>query len=96
MPTGTTHAVRLPLAVVEQLDRLANITHRPKTFLAAEAIVSYVTREATIIEGINRGLADTEAGRFVPHDAAMARLEATIAARTSKCRSKLPSLLSRE
>jgi predicted transcriptional regulator len=38
----------------------------------------HVEREAEIIEGIERGLADMKAGRLVPHDEAMARLEATI------------------
>jgi predicted transcriptional regulator len=39
-----------------------------------------VARETAIIEGIERGLADMEAGCLVPHDEAVARLEAMIVA----------------
>jgi predicted transcriptional regulator len=80
MPASTTLTIRLTPEVKERLGRLADTTHRTKSFLAAEAITSYVAREAEIIEGIERGLADAKAGRLVPHDEAMARLEATIAA----------------
>ena len=80
MPTSTTLTVRLSPVVKERLGRLAHATHRTKSFLAAEAIAAYVAREAEIIEGITSGLADMQAGRLVPHDEAMARLEATLAA----------------
>lgn len=62
----------------EQLGRLADATDRTKSFLASEAISQYVAREFEIIEGIERGLADAKAGRLVPHDEAMARLDGTI------------------
>ena len=80
MPASTTLTIRLTPEVKEQLGRLADTTHRTKSFLAAEAIAKYVARETEIIEGIERGLADIAAGRLVPHDEAMARLEATIVA----------------
>ncbi len=79
MPTSTTLTVRLKPAVVkQQLGRLADATRRTKSFLAAEAIAAYVTREADILAGIERGLDDMRAGRLVPHDEAMARLDATV------------------
>ncbi len=80
MPASTTLTIRLPREVKERLGGLADTTHRTKSFLAAEAITAYVTREAEIIGGIERGLTDMKAGRLVPHDEAMTRLEATIAA----------------
>ncbi len=69
--------ITLPLAsrVKAKLDRLAEITHRGDARLAAEAIAEYVDRELDIIEGIERGLSDVEAGRVVPHDEAMARID---------------------
>ncbi len=48
--------------------------------LAAEAVESYVNRELRIIEGIQRGLADMEAGRVTPHKEAMDRIDAAIEA----------------
>jgi predicted transcriptional regulator len=80
MAASTTLTIRLTPELKEQLGRLADSTHRTKSFLAAEAITKYVVREAEIIQGIERGLADMKAGRLVPHEEAMARLEATIAA----------------
>jgi predicted transcriptional regulator len=79
MPS-TTLTIRLAPEVKERLGRLAASTHRSKSFLAAEAVARYVEEEAAVILGIEQGLADAEAGRLVPHDEAMARLEATIAA----------------
>jgi predicted transcriptional regulator len=78
MPTSTTLTVRLKPGVKQQLGRLADATRRTKSFLAAEAIAAYVTREADILAGIERGLDDMRAGRLVPHDEAMARLDATV------------------
>jgi predicted transcriptional regulator len=80
MPGTTTLTIRLTPEVKERLGRLADSTQRSKSFLAAEAIADYVAREAEIIEGIERGLADMKAGRLVPHDEAMARLEASATA----------------
>lgn len=70
MPARKTLTIRLTPEVKEQLGRLADTTHRTKSFLAAEAIATYVARETAIIEGIERGLADMAAGRLVPHDEA--------------------------
>jgi predicted transcriptional regulator len=80
MPASATLTIRLTPEAKERLSRIAAATHRTKSFLAAEAIGRYVEREAEIIEGVERGLADMKAGRLAPHEEAMARLEATIAA----------------
>lgn len=71
--------VRLPEDTKQRLERLAAHTRRSKSFLAGEAIADYVARELDIVEGIERGLADMEAGRVVPHEEAMTQLRATIA-----------------
>jgi predicted transcriptional regulator len=78
MPVSTTLTIRLTPEAKEQLSHLAQVTHRSKSFLAAEAIAKYISRESEIVAGIERGLADMKAGRVVPHDEAMARLENTI------------------
>lgn len=61
-----------------KLERIATDTRRSKSFLAAEAISAYVDRELDIIEGIKRGMEDVTAGRVVPHDDAMAEINAVI------------------
>jgi predicted transcriptional regulator len=78
MNASTTMTIRVPAELKEKLDRLASGTRRSRSYLAAEAVTSYVERELTIIEGIQRGLADVEAGRVIPHEEAMAELYAII------------------
>lgn len=76
MPS-TTLTVRLSPELKDQLASLAEHTQRTRSFLANEAIEHYVRRELAIVAGIERGLADLQAGRVAPHedvDAQMARL----------------------
>ncbi len=78
MSASETLTIRLTPEVKERLGHLAAVTRRTKSFLAAEAIASYVDREAEIIGAIERGLEDTRAGRVLSHDEAMAKLRTTI------------------
>jgi predicted transcriptional regulator len=80
MSASTTMTIRVTPALKEKLGRLAQDTRRTRSYLAAEAVEAYVNRELQIIEGIQRGLADMKAGRVTPHDEAMARIDAAIAA----------------
>ncbi len=56
--------LRLPEALVAQLDQLASATMRSKSFLAIEALKSYLERESWQIQDIHGGLAEAEAGEF--------------------------------
>ena len=78
MSTSATMTIRIATDTKRKLERLAADTRRSKSFLAAEAVTAYVERELAIIEGVQRGLADVETGRVVPHDEAMAELQAVI------------------
>lgn len=78
MADSTTMSIRLSSETKAQLGLLATATRRSKSFLAAEAVAAYVTRERAIVEGIERGRADVKAGNTVPHDAAMAEVDALI------------------
>ena len=80
MTASTTMTIRISPDVKEKLERIAAGTRRSKSFLAGEAVAAYVDRELEIIEGIERGRADAEAGRIVPHDEAMAEIHAAIEA----------------
>jgi predicted transcriptional regulator len=77
--TTSTMTIRVSTTVKEKLERLAHDTRRSKSFLAAEAVTAYVERELEIIDGIQRGLADVEAGRVVPHAQVMAEARQIIA-----------------
>lgn len=78
--TSTTVTIRMDEQIKAKLDRLASDTRRSRSFLAAEAVSSYVERELAIIDGVQRGLADADAGRVVPHDKAMDEVDAAIEA----------------
>jgi predicted transcriptional regulator len=78
MASSTTMTIRIDPLVKEKLGRLADGTRRSRSYLAAEAVAAYVDRELEIIEGIQRGLDDVEAGRTVSHEEAMAEIDALI------------------
>jgi len=78
MTASTTMTIRLDPQLKAKLGRLADGTRRSRSFLAAEAVETYVDRELAIIEGIERGLADVEAGRTVSHEDAMVSLRQVI------------------
>ena len=80
MAETTTLSVRISPETRDRLERLAKGTRRSKSFLAGQAIEGYLDRELEILEGIERGLEDMRAGRVIPHEEAMDRLEETIAA----------------
>ncbi len=77
--SSMTMTIRVPTDVGDKLARLAKGTRRSRSFLAAEAVAAYVDRELSIIDGIEQGMADVAAGRVVPHDIAMDRVDAAIA-----------------
>ena len=75
---STTLTVRLTQDLKARLGKLAERTQRTKSFLAGEAIGTYVERELEIVTGIEHGLDDMKAGRVVPHEEVMADIGATI------------------
>ena len=72
MSTSTTMTIRLDPRLKAKLGKLADGTRRSRSFLAAEAVEAYVDRELAIVEGIEHGLADIEAGRTLSHEDTMA------------------------
>lgn len=75
---STTMTIRLDPQLKAKLGRLAEGTRRNRSFLAAEAVETYVDRELAIIEGIQRGVADVTAGRTIGHEEAMATVQRAI------------------
>ncbi|WP_404405396.1 CopG family ribbon-helix-helix protein [Pelagibacterium halotolerans] len=78
MPETTTLTVRISPETKAKLDRIAELTQRSKSFLAAKALDAYATRELEICEKIQEGIEDVKAGRVVSHEDAMAELYAEI------------------
>ena len=66
MASSATLTVRLPKKVKDRLGELARHTRRTRSYLAGEAIASFVDREIAIVEGIKRGLREHR-GQAGPH-----------------------------
>jgi predicted transcriptional regulator len=60
--------LRVPVEVKQQLDKLADATHRSKSWLAGEAIQRYLELEAWQIGEIQQALQEAEAGDFASDD----------------------------
>jgi predicted transcriptional regulator len=56
--------VRLAAEVKERLDRLAEVTSRSRSWLAAEAISGYIAAQEWQIAEIESGIRDADAGDF--------------------------------
>jgi predicted transcriptional regulator len=68
MAKSTTMTVRLPAAVSTKLGALARDLKRTKSFLAGEAIASFVERNAWQVEEIKASLKEAGSGApAVPH-----------------------------
>jgi RHH-type rel operon transcriptional repressor/antitoxin RelB len=66
--TSSVLTLRISDSVKEQLDHLAEATHRSKSFLAAEAISRYLENEAWQIKEINLALDEADRGEFASDD----------------------------
>lgn len=60
----TTLTLRVPSAIKEQLDKLADATHRSKSYLAGEAIRQYLELESWQIGEIQQALQEADANDF--------------------------------
>jgi RHH-type transcriptional regulator, rel operon repressor / antitoxin RelB len=60
--------LRVPTAVKDQLDKLADATHRSKSYLAGEAIRRYLELEAWQVGEIQRAIEEAEVGDFATDD----------------------------
>ena len=56
--------VRLPEALYNQIEELARATARTKSFLAIDALTTYVQNESWQIRDIHDGIKEADAGEF--------------------------------
>ena len=61
---SATLTLRIPMEVKDQLDKLADATHRSKSYLAGEAIRQYLDLEAWQVGEIQQALKEADAGDF--------------------------------
>ncbi len=63
MDTATL-TLRISVEVRDQLDRLADATHRTKSYLAGEALRQYLDLEAWQVGEIQQAIKEADAGDF--------------------------------
>jgi len=66
--TSATMTVRLDDQLKIRLDKLAEATHRSKSFLAAEAISKYLEIQEWQTEEINAAILEADSGKLTNHD----------------------------
>ncbi len=64
----TTLTLRVSAEMKEQLDKLADATHRSKSYLAGEAIRQYLDLEVWQIGEIQQALKEADANAFASHE----------------------------
>jgi len=79
MAETTTITIRIPTELKTRLDRLAELTERSRTYVAAKALEEYVAYELDLVESLRQGIEDFEAGRYFTHEEVMAEARETIA-----------------
>jgi len=70
MPSSETVTIRLPSAVKEKLEALANSTNRSKSWLAAQAIATYVDEQSWQIQQIEAAVTNADSDQAVWIEAA--------------------------
>ncbi|MBS0351889.1 MAG: CopG family ribbon-helix-helix protein [Proteobacteria bacterium] len=65
--TSITMTVRLDDQLKVRLEKLAEVTHRSKSFLAAEAISKYLEIQEWQLSEIKTGISEADSGQLVDH-----------------------------
>jgi RHH-type transcriptional regulator, rel operon repressor / antitoxin RelB len=65
--TSITMTVRLDDQLKVRLDKLAEVTHRSKSFLAAEAISEYLEIQEWQLSEIKAGISEADSEQLVDH-----------------------------
>ncbi|HLD08905.1 MAG TPA: CopG family ribbon-helix-helix protein [Methylophilaceae bacterium] len=72
---SNTVTIRLDEAIKDKLEKLADATHRSRSFLAAEAIRDYVATNEWQINEIHAAIKEADAGDFATEDEVNAVLD---------------------
>lgn len=75
MTTTALVSTRIPPQLADRLAKLAKITQRSKSFLAAQAIEEFVNLQEWQVQAIREGMAAVERGELASHEQALAILE---------------------
>jgi len=78
--------IRLPAAIKDKLEHLAEATERTKAYLAGKAIEEFVAAQEWQIQAIQAAVkeADSPQAKFVEHEAVVKKMQARIARHQGK------------
>lgn len=68
MSQSTTMTIRLDAELKSRLDKLAEITHRSKSYLATEAVRDFIELNEWQIRETEAAVNEADAGDFVPEE----------------------------
>ena len=80
-PKSVTITARVPAALAKKLEAYAKAARRTRSWVVEDILDRYVDGEMAIVEAVNVGLRELDAGLGVPHEEAMRQLRAHIAMR---------------
>ena len=81
MAKTTVFSVRVPLAIKEKLESIAEAMDRPRSWVVNDALEQYIAEQAWQIEAIEEGIVAADRGEVVPHDDVVAKWERKLADR---------------
>jgi predicted transcriptional regulator len=64
----TAFTIRVPDEVADRLDQIAQKLDRSRSYMAAQAIEDFVSREEWQLTEIEAGIAEADRGEFASHD----------------------------
>ena len=74
MTQSSTMTIRLEADLKARLDKLADVTHRSKSFLAAEAVREYIELNEWQLQEIQKAVTEADAGDFASEESVNATL----------------------
>jgi len=68
-------SVRVPKKTAARLKKLAKVTDRSKSYLAAQAIEQYIAEEEDYIRKVQEGIDAMDRGEFYTHEEMLKRIK---------------------
>jgi predicted transcriptional regulator len=78
---SVTITARVPTALARKLEAYAKAAKRTRSWVIEDILDRYVDNEMAIVEAVNEGLRQIDAGLGIPHEEVFRKLRETSAAR---------------
>jgi predicted transcriptional regulator len=85
---SVTITARIPASLAKRLEAYAKAAKRTRSWVVQDILDRYVDNEMTIVEAVNEGLRELDAGLGIPHEDVVRRWKAKSAERRKALRRK--------